>query len=169
MKGFTPYVDLNVGAYTVSSLVDYMIDINLYLLILIVCGIGVVFLIFSILLNAHLMTSMTELKRRQVGILRALGAKEGQIKFIFLAGTALLSAAIFLLSLIFTVAVFYGFWQKMWMIPIFGVSPFVFNGWTVLILFVLSFAVPLLSTLAPLKKFLNKPIVDNISGNVSKR
>ena len=168
-EGLTPYVDLNVGAYTVSSLVDYMIDINLYLLILIVCGIGVVFLIFSILLNAHLMTSMTELKRRQVGILRALGAKEGQIKFIFLAGTALLSAAIFLLSLIFTVAVFYGFWQKMWMIPIFGVSPFVFNGWTVLILFVLSFAVPLLSTLAPLKKFLNKPIVDNISGNVSKR
>ena len=168
-EGLTPYVDLNVGAYTVSSLVDYMIDINLYLLILIVCGIGVVFLIFSILLNAHLMTSMTELKRRQVGILRALGAKEGQIEYIFLAGTALLSAAIFLLSLIFTVAVFYGFWQKMWTIPIFGVSPFVFNGWTVLILFVLSFAVPLLSTLAPLKKFLNKSIVDNISGNVSKR
>ena len=168
-EGLTPYVDLNVGAYTVSSLVDYMIDINLYLLILIVCGIGVVFLIFSILLNAHLMTSMTELKRRQVGILRALGAKEGQIEYIFLAGTALLSAAIFLLSLIFTVAVFYGFWQKMWTIPIFGISPFVFNGWTVLILFVLSFSVPLLSTLAPLKKFLNKPIVDNISGNVSKR
>ena len=153
-EGLSPYV--------------YMIDINLYLLILIVCGIGVVFLIFSILLNAHLMTSMTELKRRQVGILRALGAKEGQIECIFLAGTALLSAAIFLLSLIFTVAVFYGFWQKMWTIPIFGISPFVFNGWTVLILFVLSFSVPLLSTLAPLKKFLNKPIVDNISGNLSK-
>ena len=168
-EGLTPYVDVNVGAYYVNSLVDHMIDTNLYLLILIVCGIGVVFLIFSILLNAHLMTSMTELKRRQVGILRALGAKEGQIEYIFLAGTALLSAAIFLLSLIFTVAVFYGFWQKMWTIPIFGISPFVFNGWTVLILLVLSFSVPLLSTLAPLKKFLNKPIVDNISGNVSKR
>ena len=168
-EGLTPYVDLNVGAYTVSSLVDHIVDSNLYILILIVCGIGVVFLIFSILLNAHLMTSMTELKRRQVGILRALGAKEGQIEYIFLAGTALLSAAIFLLSLIFTVAVFYGFWQKMWTIPIFGISPFVFNGWTVLILFVLSFSVPLLSTLAPLKKFLNKSIVDNISGNVSKR
>ncbi len=168
-EGLTPYVDLNVGAYTVSTLVDHIVDSNLYILILIVCGIGVVFLIFSILLNAHLMTSMTELKRRQVGILRALGAKEGQIEYIFLAGTALLSAAIFLLSLIFTVAVFYGFWQKMWTIPIFGISPFVFNGWTVLILFVLSFAVPLLSTLAPLKKFLNKPIVDNISGNLSKR
>ena len=168
-EGLSPYVDVNVGAYYVNSLVDYMIDINLYLLILIVCGIGVVFLIFSILLNAHLMTSMTELKRRQVGILRALGAKEGQIEYIFLAGTALLSAAIFILSLAATIAVYYGFWQSFTMFNQIGLSPFVFNGWTVLILFVLSFAVPLLSTLAPLKKFLNKSIVDNISGNVSKR
>ena len=168
-EGLSPYVDVNVGAYLVNSLVNYMIDTNLYLLILIVCGVGVVFLIFSILLNAHLMTSMTELKCRQVGILRALGAKEGQIEFIFLAGTALLSAAIFILSLAATVAVYYGFWQPLTMFNIFGLSPFVFNGWTVLILFVLSFAVPLLSTLAPLKKFLNKSIVDNISGNVSKR
>lgn len=168
-EGLSPYVDVNVGAYLVNSLVNYMIDTNLYLLILIVCGVGVVFLIFSILLNAHLMTSMTELKRRQVGILRALGAKEGQIEYIFLAGTALLSAAIFILSLAATVAVYYGFWQPLTMFNQFGLSPFVFNGWTVLILFVLSFAVPLLSTLAPLKKFLNKPIVDNISGNVSKR
>ena len=168
-EGLTPYVDLNVGAYHINSLVNYMIDLNIYLLILIVCGIGVVFLIFSILLNAHLMTSMTELKCRQVGILRALGAKEGQIECIFLTGTALLSAAIFILSLAATVAVYYGFWQPLTMFNIFGLSPFVFNGWTVLILFVLSFAVPLLSTLAPLKKFLNKSIVDNISGNVSKR
>ena len=168
-EGLTPYVDLNVGAYTVSTLVDHIVDSNLYILILIVCGIGVVFLIFSILLNAHLMTSMTELKRRQVGILRALGAKEGQIEYIFLAGTALLSAAIFILSLAATIAVYYGFWQSFTMFNQIGLSPFVFNGWTVLILFVLSFAVPLLSTLAPLKKFLNKSIVDNISGNVSKR
>ena len=168
-EGLSPYVDVNVGAYLVNSLVNYMIDTNLYLLILIVCGVGVVFLIFSILLNAHLMTSMTELKRRQVGILRALGAKEGQIEYIFLAGTALLSAAIFILSLAATIAVYYGFWQSFTMFNQIGLSPFVFNGWTVLILFVLSFSVPLLSTLAPLKKFLNKSIVDNISGNVSKR
>ena len=81
----------------------------------------------------------------------------------------MLSAAIFILSLAATVAVYYGFWQPLTMFNIFGLSPFVFNGWTVFILFVLSFAVPLLSTLAPLKKFLNKSIVDNISGNVSKR
>ena len=29
----TPYVDLNVGAYHINSLVNYMIDLNIYLLI----------------------------------------------------------------------------------------------------------------------------------------
>ncbi len=161
-EGLTPYVDLNVGAYTVSSLVDYMIDINLYLLILIVCGIGVVFLIFSILLNAHLMTSLMSMKRKQIGVLRALGVSKRRVRELYLTGTAVLGLLIFLLSLIFTVAVFYGFWQKMWMIPIFGISPFVFNGWTVLILFGISLAVPLISVLIPLHRFLSRSIVDTI-------
>ena len=163
-EGLSPYVDVCVGAYYVNSLADYMIDTNLYLLILIVCGVGAVFLIFAILLNAHLMTAMTELKRRQVGVLRALGAKEGQIECIFLTGTLLLSAAVFLCSLAATVAVYYGFWQPLTMFGPIGLSPFVFNGWTVLILFVLSFAVPILSTLVPLKRFLKKPVVENITG-----
>ena len=167
-EGLSPYVDVNVGAYYVNSLVDYMIDTNLYLLILIVCGAGVVFLIFAVLLNAHLMTAMTELRRRQVGVLRALGAKEGQIECIFLTGTLLLSAAVFLCSLAATIAVYYGFWQPLTLWSEFGVSPFVFNGWTVLILAGLSFTVPLLSTLVPLKKFLKKPVVENITGNFSK-
>ena len=161
-EGLTPYVDLNVGAYTVSSLVDYMIDINLYLLILIVCGIGVVFLIFSILLNAHLMTSLMSMKRKQIGVLRALGVSKRRVRELYLTGTAVLGLLIFLLSLIFTVAVFYGFWQKMWMIPTFGISPFVFNGWTVLILFGISLAVPLISVLIPLHRFLSRSIVDTI-------
>ena len=33
-EGLTPYVDLNVGAYTVSSLADHIVDSNLYILIL---------------------------------------------------------------------------------------------------------------------------------------
>lgn len=168
-EGLTPYVDLNVGAYTVSTLVDHIVDSNLYILILIVCGIGVVFLIFSILLNAHLMTSLMSMKRKQIGVLRALGGSERRVRAIYLTGTAVLGLCIFLLSLVFTVAVFYGFWQEMWMIPIFGISPFVFNGWNVLILAVLSFAVPLLSALVPLKRFFKKSIVDNISGENPKK
>ena len=168
-EGLTPYVDLNVGAYTVSSLVDHIVDSNLYILILIVCGIGVVFLIFSILLNAHLMTSLMSMKRKQIGVLRALGGSERRVRAIYLTGTAVLGLCIFLLSLVFTVAVLYGFWQEMWEFSSFGVSPFVFNGWNVLILAVLSFAVPLLSALVPLKRFFKKSIVDNISGENPKK
>ena len=168
-EGLTPYVDLNVGAYTVSSLADHIVDSNLYILILIVCGIGVVFLVFAVLLNAHLITAIMEMKRKQIGVLRALGGSEGRVRAIYLTGTAVLELCIFLLSLIFTVAVFYGFWQEMWKFSSFGVSPFVFNGWNVLILAVLSFAVPLLSALVPLKRFFKKSIVDNISGENPKK
>ncbi len=168
-EGLTPYVDLNVGAYTVSSLADHIVDSNLYILILIVCDVGVVFLVFAVLLNAHLITAIMEMKRKQIGVLRALGGSERRVRAIYLTGTAVLGLCIFLLSLVFTVAVFYGFWKKMWMISIFGISPFVFNGWTVLILFVLSFAVPLLSALVPLKRFFKKSIVDNISGENPKK
>ena len=74
----------------------------------------------------------------------------------------------FLFSLAATVAVYYGFWQPLTLWSEFGVSPLVFNGWTVLILATLSFAVPLLSTLVPLKRFLKKPVVVNITGDLSK-
>lgn len=168
-EGLTPYVRINVGAYSVHILVNYIMDSNLYILILIVCGAGVVFLVFSVLLNMHLMTALMEMKRKQIGVLRALGGSERMVRAIYLTGTAVLGLCIFLLSLALTMIVFYSFFQPWTIFGSFGVSPFVFNGWTVLILFVLSFAVPLLSTLAPLKKFLNKSIVDNISGNVSKR
>ena len=117
----------------------------------------------------HLITALMSMKRKQIGVLRALGAKEGQIECIFLTGTAVLAFLIFLVSTALTVAVYYTVWMTWTYVPHLGVSLFVFNGWNVLILFALSFAVPLLSTLAPLKKFLNKSIVDNISGNVSKR
>ena len=168
-EGLTPYVDLNVGAYTVSSLADHIVDSNLYILILIVCDVGVVFLVFAVLLNAHLITAIMEMKRKQIGVLRALGGSERRVRAICLTGTAVLGLCIFLLSLVFTVALFYGFLQEMWEFSSFGVSPFVFNGWNVLILAVLSFAVPLLSALVPLKRFFKKSIVDNISGENPKK
>ena len=116
----------------------------------------------------HLITALMSMKRKQIGVLRALGAKEGQIECIFLTGTAVLAFLIFLVSTALTVAVYYTVWMTWTYVPHLGVSLFVFNGWNVLILFALSFAVPLLSALVPLKRFLQKPIVDNISGNLPK-
>ena len=87
-EGLTPYVRINVGAYSVHILVNYIMDSNLYILILIVCGIGLVFLIFSVLLNAHLKTAIMEMKRKQIGVLRALGGSERMVRALYLTGTA---------------------------------------------------------------------------------
>lgn len=87
-EGLTPYVDLNVGAYTVSSLADHIVDSNLYILILIVCDVVVVFLVFAVLLNAHLITAIMEMKRKQIGVLRALGGSERMVRALYLTGTA---------------------------------------------------------------------------------
>ena len=87
-EGLTPYVRINVGAYSVHILVNYIVDSNLYILILIVCGIGVVFLVFSVLLNAHLITAIMEMKRKQIGVLRALGGSERMVRALYLTGTA---------------------------------------------------------------------------------
>ena len=51
----------------------------------------------------------------------------------------------------------------------YGVSRMVLNGWNILFLAGLSFIVPFLCTIVPIKKFLKQSIVDNISGNLSKR
>lgn len=81
-EGLTPYVRINVGAYSVHILVNYIMDSNLYILILIVCSIGVVFLVFAVLLNAHLITAIMEMKRKQIGVLRALGGSERMVRAI---------------------------------------------------------------------------------------
>lgn len=125
---------------------------------------GGVLLLFSVLLCWHQMAAMLRLKERSIGILRSLGATE---KFVFrlLTGeTLFLCGAIFCAALLGTVLLYH-----LWLAPAtavgsFGVSFLVFNGWTVLILAALSFTVPLLSTLVPLKKFLKKPVVENITG-----
>lgn len=125
---------------------------------------GGVLLLFSVLLCWHQMAAMLRLKERSIGILRSLGATE---KFVFrlLTGeTLFLCGAIFCAALLGTVLLY-----DLWLAPAtavgsFGVSFLVFNGWTALILAGLSFTVPLLSTLVPLKKFLKKPVVENITG-----
>ena len=159
---------VQIGAYEANLVLDFKLGQAELAGIAFICGIGVVFLIFSILLNVHLITALMSMKRKQIGVLRALGAKEGQIERIFLTGTAVLAFLIFLVSTALTVAVYYTIWLTWNYVPHLGVSLFVFNGWNVLILAGLSFAVPLLSALVPLKRFLQKPIVDNISGNLSK-
>ena len=130
---------------------------------------GAFFGIFSVLLCWHLMTSMLSVQRIKIGILRSLGAGEKDVVKIVLLFAFILSVFTFLLSLAFTLAGYYGFLYPAYYTPMWGVSEFFFTGWTVLILAVLSFGVPLLCSIVPLRKFLKKSIVDNISGNIKAR
>ena len=130
---------------------------------------GAFFGIFSVLLCWHLMTSMLAVQRIKIGILRSLGANEADIKRIFFVEVLLIALCSFPLALGLSALAYCGLLQPLTFRADFGVSLLQFNGWTVLILAGLSFGVPLLCSIVPLRKFLKKSIVDNISGNIRAR
>ena len=161
---------LQLGVVPVTDLIDFNPQFNNERLIFTVGGgAGLLFGIFSVLLCWHLTSSSLNLKKRKIGVLRALGANEADVKRIVLFEALFVSICSFLLALGFTLVGFYGFLQPLSFFADFGVSVLQFNGWNVLILAVLSFGVPLLCSIVPLRKFLKKSIVDNISGNIKAR
>lgn len=132
-------------------------------------GGGLLFGIIAVLLCWHLMTSTLALQRIKIGILRSLGAGEADVIRIILIEALLVAVGAFLLGLIFTLAGYYWVLYPLFYIKIYGVCPLILNGWNILFLAGLSFIVPFLCTIVPIKKFLKQSIVDNISGNLSKR
>ena len=159
-----------IGAHDIGVLVSVGNGVsNERVIILAGTAAGILFGIFAVLLCWDLTSSSLNLKKRKIGVLRALGANEADVKRIVLFEALFVAICSFLLALGFTLAGFYGFLQPLSFFADFGVSVLQFNGWNVLILAALSFGVPILCSLVPLKRFLQKPIVDNISGNLSKR
>ena len=130
---------------------------------------GLVFGIFAMLLCGYLMSSSLALKKRNYGVLRSLGAGEADVKRIMLFELLLLSACIFIMGLAFTLIGYYAFLEPLFYVDMFKICILQLNGWNILILLALSFLVPLLCTVMPLRRFLKKPIVDNITGNREKK
>ena len=160
---------LQLGAVPVTDLIDLDPQFNNEKLIFTVGGgAGLLFGVFSVLLCWHLTTSSLVLKKRKIGVLRALGANEADVRRIVLFEALFVTICSFLLSLLLSLGVFYGVMRPLTYIERFGVSLLNFTGWNVLILAAFSFAVPLLCTVVPLRRFLKKPIVENISGNIPK-
>ena len=164
-----------VGAYPITNFVETttLAHSNFWAgknsLVFIGAVAGAFFGIFAVLLCWHLMTSMLAVQRIKIGILRSLGAGEKDVIKIVLLFAAILSFFTFLLAIGFTLAGYYGFLYSAFYTPKYGVSQFVLNGWNFLVLAGLSFGVPLLCSIVPLRKFLKKSIVDNISGNIKAR
>ncbi len=130
---------------------------------------GTFFGFFAVLLNGHLTTISLEQKQKKIGILRAMGASQRKVTRIFLFEAFVTATCIFLLALLASLGIFYGWLEPLSTVEAFGVSLLQYNGWTVLILAVICYAVPLLCTIAPLKRFFKKPITDNITGNTMKK
>lgn len=158
-----------IGAYGYVELMTVNTGVDFLYVVLIFCGAGIIFLIFSIVLNAYLMTAMMNAKQKQIGILRALGAGNRQVSSYFLIGALLLSAVIFLTAIAMSVIIYFS-WLVPWAtLKNYGVCLFVYNGWTVLILAGISFVVPILSVLLPLRLFLRRSCVEMIKDTKAKR
>ena len=130
---------------------------------------GGLFGIFAVVLNSYLTSQSIQSKQKKIGILRSMGADRKTVSKIFILESLIMATTIFLLALCASLAAFYGWLQPWALINQFGVSVLVYNGWTALILAAVCYAVPLLSTLFPLKKFFKQTIVDNLSGNYKKK
>lgn len=157
--------NVRLGAAPVSDLIDPSPQFNDEFSILVIgLGAGVLFGVFSVLLCWHLTTSSLNLKKRKIGVLRALGAGDADVGRIVLFEALFVALCSFALALLLSLGVFYGVLQPAAYMEQYGISLLNFTGWNVLILAALSFTVPLLSTLVPLKRFLKKPVVENITG-----
>lgn len=130
---------------------------------------GGLFGTFAAILNGYLISQSIQSKQKKIGILRSMGADRKAVSKIFILESLIMATAIFLLALCASLAAFYGWLQPWALINQFGVSVLVYNGWTALILAAVCYAVPLLSTLFPLKKFFKQTIVDNLSGHYKKK
>ena len=141
-----------IGAHDIGVLVSVGNGVlNERVIILAGTAAGILFGIFAVLLCWHLTSSSLNLKRRKIGVLRALGANEADVKRIVLFEALFVSICSFLLALGFTLVGFYGFLQPLSFFSDFGVSVLQFNGWYGLILAVLFFRLPLLCSFVPLR------------------
>ena len=112
-----------IGAHDIYVLVSTGNSIsNEGAIILIGTAAGILFGIFAVLLCWHLTSSSLNLKRRKIGVLRALGANEADVKRIVLFEALFVSICSFLLALGFTLVGFYGFLQPLSFYADFGVS-----------------------------------------------
>ena len=116
-----------------------------------------VFAVFSTLLLTNFLTISIDSKKREIGILRALGATKGNIVSICLSESGLIAFIDFILTLIF-VAIFGAVFNMMC-----GLSVFIISFIQVLSIFLLCFGIASVATILPLIRMLKLQPVEIIS------
>ncbi len=154
------YYNFMIGAESSSALFEYGTT-TAQETSLILSGIGLIFLVFSVVLNAVLMNAVLRQTHREIGVMRALGGSRRKISTYFLIGTAFLGLVVFLAAIVIALSVFYCYFGPLFAYRGFeGTSPFIFNGWNALLLAGSSLLVPVLSVLLPLKLFMRRSCVE---------
>ncbi len=128
---------------------------------------GALFAIFGALLCFTLISASVEGKRKQMGVMKALGARDRDIYKIYLSESLLLGLAIFLLATACVAALCWG-----WMYPIGlevrGIPLFDFGILQILCILLVSVGLPLLCAALSVRKFLKYSCVEMIKGSEEK-
>lgn len=133
------------------------------------CGLGGIFAVFGIVLNAYLMTALLERRRKQIGVLRALGGSKKKIALIYLFGALVMGCFIFAAALSMVAGLYFGLLLPNLADSYIGVSRYVLTGWNVLLLAVICIGAPILSSLFPLWRFLRRSCVEMMKDTKQKR
>ncbi len=127
---------------------------------------GALFAIFGALLCFTLISASVEGKRKQIGVMKAIGARDRDIYKIYLLESLLLGLAIFFLATACVAALCWG-----WMYPIGlevrGVPLFDFGILQILCILLVSVGLPMLCAALSVRKFLKYSCVEMIKGKTS--
>ena len=122
-------------------------------------GCGVITAVFGGLLCMQLISASVEGKRKQMGVMKALGARDRDIYKIYLLESLLLGLVIFLLATACVAALCWG-WLYPLGVEVHGIPLFDFGILQILCILLVSVGLPVLCALLPIKKFLKRSCVE---------
>lgn len=135
----------------------------------IMTGASIVFLAFSFFLDVRMMHDSIELKRRNVGILRSIGADRKTVVKIFAFELCFISLLSILLSISLS-EILYAFVLKPdFTMERYGIALFEYRFINILLLVAIGLFFPILSSFRAIKKFLKESIIENMNNTKSSR
>lgn len=120
----------------------------------------IVFAVFSTLLLSNFISLSISNKKKKIGILRAVGAREGDVFKIFIAESLTIVIICSILALVVTAFVCYALNSSI--LEQFGFAILVITFPTILLIFIIVILVAIFATLLPVLKIARKKPVDTI-------
>ena len=118
--------------------------------------------IVTILVVIHLISFGIMSQKREIGILRAIGARPKDISRIYLVSAAVISVITFILSTLLLVVVVYINNQTISKLTVSNTVFLYLNSWSFLLLFIASVVLVFIAALIPLRKIYKMKPVDVI-------